>query len=76
MAKYELSGEWYSPPDRGSPNGDWNWFKHHFESESDSAATQMFKEHLGREYPACERKDFKNLRLIRYEEVNLAPVLV
>jgi hypothetical protein len=76
MSSYEVRGAWYSPPDRGSTNGDWNWFRHEFQAEGDDAARQMVKEYLAKEYSSCEQKDFKNLHLIRYEEVDLATVFV
>ena len=73
---YRLHGVYYLAPDQGSPDGAWQPFELTFKAENDSAACKLFKIHLAEAYPGRDLlNDFRNLSLIRFEEVDLAPIL-
>ena len=77
MRSYLLTGEYYTAPDRGSPDGNWCPIEHHFSAEADSAAAIETKRYLEEEYSYFSRgqEGFRDLRLMHYEEVDLAPIL-
>ncbi|HEX5774764.1 MAG TPA: hypothetical protein VFY28_02285 [Candidatus Paceibacterota bacterium] len=72
--RYKLTGEYYTAPDRGSPDGDWNPFQHSFQAGNDSAARAHTKKHLDKEYPGVRPDQFRKLSLMNYKEVDLASI--
>ena len=76
MRSYLLTGEYYTPPDRGSPNGHWYPFEWKVNAESDSAAVAKVREYLEARYSySTAGSDApRKLKLISFEEVDLAPI--
>ncbi len=77
MRNYTLTGEYYTAPDRGSPNGHWYKFEHSFSVKTDQTARTETRKYLDKKYSYSTRgrEDFRNLRLVRFQEVELTPVL-
>lgn len=76
MRSYLFTGKYYTPPDRGSINGNWYPFEYAFSAEADSDAAAEAKRHLEEKYSYSSRgaEGFKDLKLINYEEVDLSPI--
>ena len=77
MASFLLTGEYYTAPDRGSPDGHWYPIKHSFHAKSHNAACGEVKRYLEDKYSYSSRgkEEFRGIKLVSTREIDLTNIL-